>query len=668
MDERVTELTIDMPGKDRMWTVTFEHRGSAFDEDASLFSARAESGDELHRSEWTISNLLGLSHRQQLRPNWRFQGLVRYFRTNLEAIISENGYKKSFGMDDARLFLELAGGTYLQRVAREIEAILFQLALSDGRGTYPSTQEWDIAGPQLHHSTDIEVRATVPALHRFYEKYGEVISDEPEQLDLGEVNSLGNVALRRIGAASLALRTNGQNDAASAVHQAVWPQDKPVHLISIRLSNIRRFRDPVSVPLSPPRAERGQWVVLLGDNGTGKTTILRAIALALLRDDIASASLTKSSADAALISKPVSNGHGGYVSVALDAEVAKIALISDRGRERLSIEDPSLTLRPPLFGYGCRRGSALGGREREADADPLAGAETLFDENAALLHAETWLRKIELEAAQRPERRGFVEAVKRALISVLPEGDVEELIIEPDSVLVRGGRIGEVPLAALSDGYLTTLGWTIDFIARWITYARTSNGYDLGEQFHQQMSCVVLIDELDLHLHPRWQRDIISNLRNAFPMTTFIATTHNPLTLLGTEPGEVHVIGENDDGSLEIIQRDLPKGIRADQVLTDDWFGLRSTVDNETMEWLDKHRDMLRQNASTDDPARIDLESKLRERLGRFAETSSERLAQELVAQHFDRYDQPVTDEDRASLRELYAKSVLERNPAKDEL
>ena len=95
---------------------------------------------------------------------------------------------------------------------------------------------------------------------------------------------------------------------------------------------------------------------------------------------------------------------------------------------------------------------------------------------------------------------------------------------------------------------------------------------------------IVLIDEIDVHLHPRWKVEIVSRLRRVFPRVQFIITTHDPLCLLGTRKGEVHVM-RRDPESEQVVatQFDVPPGTTADQVLTGFWFGLPSTMDRETV-------------------------------------------------------------------------------------
>ena len=87
---------------------------------------------------------------------------------------------------------------------------------------------------------------------------------------------------------------------------------------------------------------------------------------------------------------------------------------------------------------------------------------------------------------------------------------------------------GSVPLTGLSLGYQTTLAWirlTLASGGSMIGYPESSN--PLAEP------AIVLIDEIDLHLHPRWQRQIVKYLTQHFPQTQFIATAHSPLDSSG---------------------------------------------------------------------------------------------------------------------------------------
>jgi len=89
---------------------------------------------------------------------------------------------------------------------------------------------------------------------------------------------------------------------------------------------------------------------------------------------------------------------------------------------------------------------------------------------------------------------------------------------------------------------------------------------------------IVLVDEIDLHLHPRWQQSIKDHLVKHFPKTQFICTTHSPLMAQAAASDNLAVVRESDDGYL-VIENDpvAIRGWRVDQILTSQYFGLKNT-------------------------------------------------------------------------------------------
>ena len=90
---------------------------------------------------------------------------------------------------------------------------------------------------------------------------------------------------------------------------------------------------------------------------------------------------------------------------------------------------------------------------------------------------------------------------------------------------------------------------------------------------------IILVDELDLHLHPRWQMRIVKALRDAFPRVQFVTTTHQPLCLKGLQQGEIVVLDRDVDTDQVYRIADLPDpdGMRAEQMYLSEFFGLNST-------------------------------------------------------------------------------------------
>lgn len=117
---------------------------------------------------------------------------------------------------------------------------------------------------------------------------------------------------------------------------------------------------------------------------------------------------------------------------------------------------------------------------------------------------------------------------------------------------------GTLPLSHLSTGIRITAGLVIDLASR---MARGNPGLGFGELL-SEVPGVVLIDEIDLHLHPQWQQEIVGLLRRAFPLVQFIVSTHSPQVLSTVEARQIRVI---DGDSVHSV--DYANGLRSDIVL-----------------------------------------------------------------------------------------------------
>jgi energy-coupling factor transporter ATP-binding protein EcfA2 len=432
-----------------------------------------------------------------------------------------------------------------------------------------------------------------------------------------------------------------------------------VQIETIELTDFARI-DRLAISLSPP-AERGQWLVLLGENGRGKSTLLRAILLAIAGANVAQGALSKYPAPFIRLGQPSArcemNCGGDRFSVT----------ITNDGTGEIAVTTPANGARPPVFAYGCRRGSALSGSDAVELDKPYSDIATLFDESAQLFPARTWLKDLKLRALQNPKHEHVFRTVLQKLCDteqqrgLLP--DVERLDVIDNQVWAIAPKLGgRVPLAALSDGYLTTMGWIVDLVARWLRWAELVEGKPPEGDFFARMVGLVFVDEIDLHLHPRWQRDIIRRLKDVFPRLSFVVTTHNPITLLGADAGEIVVLREAADGSgrIDAGHFDLPPGIRADRVLTGEWFGLEYTVDDDTIALIEKHQKMLLDHVSEDAPERLALEDQLAGGYESYADTSIDRMALEVAAELM-RERRPKTPKERKELRDKLEERVRER-------
>lgn len=125
-------------------------------------------------------------------------------------------------------------------------------------------------------------------------------------------------------------------------------------------------------------------------------------------------------------------------------------------------------------------------------------------------------------------------------------------------------------LETLSDGFKSAITIIVNIMS----------SLQKGTQEFNNISGIVLIDEIELHLHPKWKLKFIKNFRSAFPKIQVFATTHDPLCLKGLFDGEVVLLKESKSGRIQCIT-DLPsvQGLKAEQLLTSEFFGLSSTID-----------------------------------------------------------------------------------------
>lgn len=382
---------------------------------------------------------------------------------------------------------------------------------------------------------------------------------------------------------------------AQQARQSAW-SDAPIHLQTLVLQNIRSA-SLVTLEFDKPADEQGQWIVILGENGTGKSTILRSLVLALrnVQDPQIWPKGTFAAPWRRLGADP-DTGHCRIMLRLANGDEYQTE-VRQNGKE-VFLQSPHRRPDPPapflLWAYGCRRGSALGGAARAVDVGEDDGPDvaTLFDEGASLIHAETWLQSLDAEAHRDNSNRirAIFNTVIAAMKSIL---DVTEIEFDDtggeSKVVVTGERVGtRIPLNALSDGYLTSMGWLLDLLARWIARARQA-GIEIAPDFTKQMTGLVLLDEIDLHLHPAWQLKVIPCVRELFPRLSFVVTTHNPLTIVGARrPEEIWILSRDEHGVRAERRSDIPALLTAAQIFNR-FFGVEGFFPNNLGQKLQRY-------------------------------------------------------------------------------
>lgn len=347
----------------------------------------------------------------------------------------------------------------------------------------------------------------------------------------------------------------------------------------LRRITIRNFKaiDEVDFELPPPASgDRGPCLMLLGENATGKSSVLEAVALALMGTE--QIARLKCGADE-FIHRPLEDWDAPLETL----EPAEIEIGFDDGPPVRLVIDPVTgnfegEAKPStvVLGYGPRRFFSDRKRRVRRARHAADRVRTLFDPLAIIDNPTSWLMnttQARFDAAVRA-LRDLLLMPEEGLVTRPPEGERREGDI---MLQVQGDP---EPLRRLSEGYKTTVATGVDVMREMLEYWP-----DL-----ESARGVVLIDELETHLHPRWKMRIVERLRGAMPRVQFIATTHDPLCLRGLDDGEAQVLRRDADRRIEQVT-DLPsvRGLSVEQLLTSEFFGLYSTEDPRLEEQMARY-------------------------------------------------------------------------------
>lgn len=369
-----------------------------------------------------------------------------------------------------------------------------------------------------------------------------------------------------------------------------------MNLASLHIEHLKLFQE-FDLSFARPDGQLYEWTVLIGENGTGKTSLLQAIAMAAagqlqvntlasrlvsqLRDRRSAAPMR---IEAAFKFSPLPAGsrrpHPGLadgstlpgllpsllisrVSLAADEtslrgeseypgfENAKNPLDSARAKnvplwfvagygvgrqlpdssERPLLNQPSIERMMPLFHQGQALTSTAfinyfrGERDPDSDRD-AAGPDKASMYNRMLKRALFTVDSL-LPAISDLELRGQ-GGVRKA-------GDLQDRDRFHQRLTKNPADDLKLPLNALSHGYQSTIAWIADLIGHIVLEAET-------ELRLEDLRGLVLIDELDLFLHPTWQIVLVQALRKTFPRMQFIASTHSPLVLAGLQPHRDQIV------------------------------------------------------------------------------------------------------------------------------
>ena len=380
----------------------------------------------------------------------------------------------------------------------------------------------------------------------------------------------------------------------------------------VTLKNVRGFRD-LEFSLNRGGGRYAGWTVFTGDNGSGKSTLLKAIAVALtgketaralqpsfhrwIRDGEHEASIelqiVRTADDDSLSGegKAPSKEFPACVSLKNGGKEPHVEITIPAGKPK-NYSTPQRTIWSLdargwfSCGYGPFR--RVFGASPEATRQMVAAATerfvTMFQEAASLAEVDQWLRNL---SHKDLEGKGEEKQQLAVLIEILRDDLMPNQItvdrVDSDGLWLRDRNGLQLAWSAMSDGYRAALALLADILRHLInTYGvsgLTTRSAD-GKLFIKR-SGVVLIDEIDAHLHPEWQREIGFWLKRHFPNVQFLVTTHSPIICQAADENGLFVLPEpgSDDKPHALSAEEYRTVIvsRPDTILLTPAFGLQNT-------------------------------------------------------------------------------------------
>ena len=328
--------------------------------------------------------------------------------------------------------------------------------------------------------------------------------------------------------------------------------------------------------------------LLLGDNGSGKTTLLQAVALAAFGPAVAHANLgarnlvrfTPAGVGGSQVTgeiradfrlHPQDSATGERSDSILEIQRrGELEQINFRGQKELwdrvfeSKNDAYF-----IVAYGATRrvepgeGLDMGARSKSHFLRAQR-VQSVFHDSYSLIPLTYWLP--ELKSSNPGRYKQVVRLINRILRS--ENFTFTENLDGGDYRFERGGT--QVPFQSLSDGYRAFVGWVADLLYH------VCFGCPSGKRLVDNRG-IVLVDEVDLHLHPKWQMSVVKTVAESLPKMQFVLTSHSPLIAGSLE--RTNVIRLRLRRSRSAVQRaeESIHGLDADQLLLTNLFGLTST-------------------------------------------------------------------------------------------
>jgi hypothetical protein len=356
-----------------------------------------------------------------------------------------------------------------------------------------------------------------------------------------------------------------------------------MYLKSVTLESVKSFPS-LHFDFERPLGKFAGWTVFVGGNSSGKSTLLKSIALAIMGAEAGSPLMGSTQGW-------ITNGHakatattrikwdqdhdtfkrgGKLPGASFDAGVRwfmeqkedvvpKFRAVDQRigdSRVLTAHRGPWSPNARGWFaaGYGPMRrltGSSSESMRYTLTKEVESRFVTLFREDAALSESEEWLRRMYARGleSETDEIKQLLDGVKKLLNDGLLPNGMRIARLSVDHVYIKDARDVELPMRDISDGCRSIYATILDLVhGMFEVYGIVGLfSVDATGRTYVNRPGVVIIDEIEAHLHPSWQREIPDWLKTHFPLVQFLVSSHSPLIAQAADPNGLFILPLQND-------------------------------------------------------------------------------------------------------------------------
>jgi hypothetical protein len=319
-----------------------------------------------------------------------------------------------------------------------------------------------------------------------------------------------------------------------------------VKLLNLEIENFKCF-ERLQLDFDRPSGLDGAWTCIAGINGAGKSSVLEAVCLLAL-DKNCALELGQTRLKS-MERRPKNEAAATALSGAIQrsgADLLEYLRFDEHWRQTMGFATDFL-----VCAYGASRNLVpTFDNKNQSYGIQVRRVLSMFEPFAPFSNSGLFFR------GQEEIPANFFPFFRRVIESLFPSE--LPLALKSDSFTFSIREATILP-TELPDGYRSSLAWLSDLCWNWTKeHPQSTDPADT--------EALVLIDEIDLHLHPHLQRTIVPLLRKTFPKVQWIVTTHSPLVLSSFDKNEIILLDDQAEGGQQVVERQI-LGLSVDQII-----------------------------------------------------------------------------------------------------